>query len=71
MPNKGDTSEELRERLRQEELKNNPTGTFNDTFNRAMSGMPDTSGMSWKETGVLILIIVGCIALYMVYKLFF
>jgi hypothetical protein len=68
MSNKRETPEEQRERLRQEELKNNPTGTLNDTLNRAQSGMPDTTGMSLKEISVLILVlIVG----YIVYKLFF
>jgi hypothetical protein len=30
-----ETPERKRERLRQEELKRNPTGTLNDAFNRA------------------------------------
>ena len=68
MTNKKETSKKLRERLHQEELKNNPTGSLNDSFNRANSSMSNLNGMSWKETGVLILLlIVG----YLVYKLFF
>ena len=33
-----ETPEQKRERLRQEELKRNPTGSMNDAFNRASSG---------------------------------
>ncbi|MGE7090385.1 DUF6366 family protein [Lysinibacillus sp. NPDC048646] len=66
MPTKREAPEEQRERLRQEELKNNPTGSLNDGFNRGSS--PNLTGMGWKETGVLILVlIVG----YIVYKFFF
>jgi hypothetical protein len=32
------TPEQIRERLRQEELRRNPTGSVNDAFNRASSG---------------------------------
>lgn len=65
-----ETPEEKRERLRQTELKNNPTGSFNDAFNRGSNGnLTDlTGGMGWKGTGILIVvIIVG----YVLYKLFF
>ena len=59
-----ETPEEKRERLRQQELKNNPGGALNDGFNRATSG---TGDMGWKGAGVLIiLLIIG----YCIYQLF-
>ena len=63
-----ETPEEKRERLRQEELKNNPSGAFGDGLNRAGSGnFADLiGGMGWKGTGILILIIIG----YLLYKYF-
>ncbi|MEI4770106.1 DUF6366 family protein [Psychrobacillus sp. FJAT-51614] len=70
MNNYNETPEEKRERLRQNELKNNPTGSINDAFNRGNNGnLTDLSGgMGWKGTGILIVIlIVG----YVLYKLFF
>ena len=67
MNNSKETAEEKRERLRQQELKNNPSGALNDSLNRANSGNVG-AGMGWKETGILIiLLIVG----YGIYKLFF
>jgi len=64
MNNTKETSEEKRERLRHQELKNNLGGALNDGFNRATSG---TGDMGWKGTGVLIiLLIVG----YCIYQLF-
>ena len=62
--------EQERERLYQEEQKKNPTGNFNDSFNRTQSGMPNTTGMSTKEIGVLILIILVIFIGYSIYKLF-
>lgn len=59
-----ETPERKRERLRQEELKRNPTGTLNDAFNRTQSGgLADLVGsLGWKGTGILILVfIVGVI----------
>ena len=55
-----ETPEKKRERLRQEELKRNPTGNMNDAFNRANSGnLADLVGsLGWKGTGILILIII-------------
>ncbi|MGE8081915.1 DUF6366 family protein [Peribacillus loiseleuriae] len=60
MNNRQETSEEKRERLRQEELKINPTGNMNDAFNRANSGsLVDLVGsLGWKGTGILILVII-------------
>lgn len=55
-----ETPEELRERLRQQELKNNPSGAFSDGINRAGQGnFADlVGGLGWKGTGVIILILV-------------
>jgi hypothetical protein len=55
-----ETPERRRERLRQEELKRNPTGNMNDAFNRANSGgLVDLVGsLGWKGTGILILVII-------------
>ncbi|GGA28412.1 DUF6366 family protein [Psychrobacillus lasiicapitis] len=65
--NNHDETEEKRERLRQAELKNNPTGSLNDAINRGSNGNL-TGGMGWKGTGILIVVlIVG----YVLYKLFF
>jgi len=61
-----ETPEEKRERLRQSELKNNPTGSLNDGINRGLGG--NLTGMGWKESIALILLLfIG----YIVYKLFF
>jgi hypothetical protein len=55
-----ETPERRRERLRQEELKRNPTGNMNDAFNRAENGnLADLVGsLGWKGTGILILVII-------------
>ncbi|MEK5187067.1 MULTISPECIES: DUF6366 family protein [Solibacillus] len=64
--NEKETPEQKRERLRQNELKNNPTGSLNDGVNRGMGG--NLTGMGLKETGVLIIVLfVG----YIIYKIFF
>jgi Family of unknown function (DUF6366) len=68
--NRQETPEEKRERLRQEELKKNPTGALKDGFNRGENGnLADLVGsLGWKGTGILIIVlIVG----YVLYKLFF
>ena len=70
MNNQHEKPEEKRERLRQSELKNNPTGSLHDALNRESNGnLSDlTGGMGWKGTGILIVVlIVG----YVLYKLFF
>lgn len=70
MDSQKETPGEKRERLRQEELKNNPFGAFNDGVNRAGSGnFADlVGGLGWKGTGILILIlIIG----YVIYNLLF
>ncbi|MBT2688384.1 hypothetical protein J7I93_09335 [Bacillus sp. ISL-47] len=55
-----ETPERRRERLRQEELKRNPTGNMNDAFNKDNSGfLVDLVGsLGWKGTGILILVII-------------
>ncbi|WP_413382009.1 DUF6366 family protein [Alkalihalobacillus sp. 1P02AB] len=61
------TPAERRERLRQEELKRNPTGNLGDSFNRANSGsLADLTGsFGWKGFLVLIvLILIGLIVAY-------
>lgn len=70
MEHQQETPERKRERLRQEELKNNPIGAFGDGLNRAESGnLADLiGGMGWKGTGILILII---ILGYLLYKFLF
>jgi hypothetical protein len=54
-----ETPEQKRERLRQEELKRNPTGSMNEAFNRGNNGgLVDLVGsLGWKGTGILILVI--------------
>ena len=55
-----ETPEKKRERLRQEELKRNPTVSMNDALNRANSGgLADLIGsLGWKGTGLLILVLI-------------
>lgn len=68
--NRQETSEEKRERLRQEELKKNPYGAFRDGLNRGENGnITDLVGdLGWKGTGILIIVlIVG----YVLYKLLY
>ncbi|WP_243291721.1 DUF6366 family protein [Bacillus sp. FJAT-47783] len=58
--------ERKRERVRQKEIKRNPTGNINDAFNRASIGsLVDLIGsIGWKGTGILIIVlIVGLIIL--------
>ncbi|MBM7601060.1 hypothetical protein JOC34_003481 [Virgibacillus halotolerans] len=58
-----ETPDERRERLRQEDLKRNPSGSVHG------GGLPDLVGsLGWKGTGILILlIIVG----FIIYSIFF
>ena len=66
-----ETPERKRERLRQEELKRNPTGSLNDAFNKANSGgLADLVGsLGWKVTGILIfVIIIGFIFVSLFFK---
>nr|WP_295971846.1 DUF6366 family protein [uncultured Bacillus sp.] len=66
-----ETPEQKRERLRQQEMKNNPTGNLNDAFNRVGSGnLADLVGsLGWKGIGILILvIIIGFIVVSLFFK---
>ncbi|MFX3631576.1 MAG: DUF6366 family protein [Candidatus Pristimantibacillus sp.] len=68
MDSRKETHEELIERLRQEELKNNPYAAFSDGVNRAESGNLAglIGGLGWKGTGIIILLlIIG----YIIYKI--
>jgi hypothetical protein len=70
LKNHDETPEEKRERLRQSELKSNPTGSLRDSLNRGSNGnLADlTGGLGWKGTGILIVVLfVG----FVVYKLLF
>ncbi|MGD7045076.1 DUF6366 family protein [Jeotgalibacillus proteolyticus] len=54
MENDQETPERRRERMRQEELKRNPSGSIHG------SGLADLVGsLGWKGTGVLILLILA------------
>ncbi|PFM66881.1 hypothetical protein COJ48_02595 [Bacillus cereus] len=65
-----ESPEEKRERMRQSELKNNPTGSLNDGLNRAETGnhVDMVGGMNWKGTGILIIVLVLG---YIIYSYFF
>ncbi len=58
--NNNETLESRRERLRQGELKNNPTGNAGDAFNRENSGgFVDLFGsLGWRGTGILKLVLI-------------
>lgn len=53
-----ESPEQRRESLRQQELKNNPHGTLNDSFNRASGGglVDLVNSLGWKGTGALIIL---------------
>ncbi|NSL51572.1 DUF6366 family protein [Calidifontibacillus erzurumensis] len=70
MTTKEETPEQERERLHQEEQKKNPAGNFNDHLTLTLADMPNTTGMSVKEIGVLILIVLLIFIVYIIYKLF-
>ncbi|WP_339146600.1 MULTISPECIES: DUF6366 family protein [unclassified Sutcliffiella] len=55
-----DRAEKKRERLRQKEWKKNPGGAFNDGLTRGMVGslVDLVGGVSWKVTGVFIIILI-------------
>ena len=55
-----ESPEEKRERMRQSELKSNPTGSLHDGL---IAG-----GMNWKGTGIIILVL---LLGYIVYTYFF
>jgi hypothetical protein len=64
-----ETPEQQRERLRQKELKKNPTGNLNDAFNRANNGslVDLVCSLGWKGTGILILVIILGFIIYSVF----
>ncbi|EKN66933.1 hypothetical protein BABA_13632 [Neobacillus bataviensis LMG 21833] len=61
-----ETPEQKRERLRQQELKGNPTGNLNDAFNKANNGsLVDLVGsLGWKGTGILIFVVIVGVIIY-------
>ncbi|OUZ38650.1 DUF6366 family protein [Solibacillus kalamii] len=63
-----ETPEQERVRLYREEQKRNPAGNFKANLNRTQAGIPNTSGMSIKEIGVLIIIILVIFIVYSIYK---
>ncbi|WP_409253830.1 DUF6366 family protein [Bacillus sp. SCS-153A] len=63
---KKETPEDMRERLRQEELKRTPLGSMGEGENRNLADL--VGGIGWKGTGLLILLL---IAGYIIYSLFF
>ncbi|SFM05685.1 hypothetical protein SAMN04487943_10740 [Gracilibacillus orientalis] len=64
-----ETPEQRRERLRQEELRGNPTGNLNDATYRASNGslVDLVGGLGWKGTGILILVIIVGFIIYSVF----
>ncbi len=59
MRNDYETPEKTRERLRQEELENNPFGHMNHGTGRSQYGLVDLVGsLGWKGTVVLIIVII-------------
>lgn len=67
--NRQENPSEKRERLRQEELKKNPTGALRDGLDRAGNGnlVDVAGGMGWKDMVILIIVLLGG---YILYKLF-
>ena len=62
MSEERESPERRRERMRQEELKRNPAGSFQG------GGLPDLVGsLGWKGTGILILVIVLGFIIYTVF----
>lgn len=61
MDRDNETSEERRERMRQEELKN-PSSSIHG------SSLPDlVGGIGWKGTGILILVLILAIIIYVIF----
>ena len=57
-----ESPEEIRERLRQEELKRNPAGSIHG------GGLQDlVGGLGWKGTGLLILLIIVGTLIYLAF----
>lgn len=64
--NQNETPEEKRERIKQNELKNNPTVSLNDSLNRGSNGnLTDlTGGLGWKGTAIFIVVLIVGFVLY-------
>jgi hypothetical protein len=64
-----ETPEQLRERLRQQEIKSNPTGNLNDSLNRVNNGnhVDLVGSLGLKGIGILILAIVLGFIIYSVF----
>lgn len=60
MSENNETPERKRERLRQAELKRNPSGNMNDALKRGGAGnLSDLAGsLGWKGIGIIILVII-------------
>ncbi|TDL32758.1 hypothetical protein E2R51_08780 [Jeotgalibacillus sp. S-D1] len=64
MSQERESPERRREKMRQEELKRNPGGSFQG------SGLTDLVGsLGWKGTGILILVIIFAFIIYSVFFL--
>lgn len=65
-----ETPEMRREKLRQEEIKQNPAGNLSDAFNRNESGnLTDlVGGLSWKVTGIVLLVLIGFLAALLFFR---
>lgn len=70
MINNHEKPEGKRERLREEELKKNSTGALKDGLNRTENGdLADLiGGLSWKGTGILIVVLIVAYVLYTLFK---
>lgn len=69
MESRKESPEQLRERLRQAEFRDNPNAAFSDGMNRADSGsLADLiGGLGWKGTfAIIILLAIG----YIFYEIF-
>ena len=60
----------MRQNLTDKEQINNPLGNLNDHLNQTQSGMPKTFGLSLKELGIIVLLIIVLFG-YGVYQLIF
>ena len=68
---KRDKSKNEQEIIYHKEQQNNPAGNLNDSLNKVQSGVPNTSGMSLKEIGGIILFFIVVLIGYGLYKMFF
>ncbi|MDY0406130.1 DUF6366 family protein [Virgibacillus sp. 179-BFC.A HS] len=61
--------EERRERMRQEELKKNPTGNVKDAFHRTNNGslVDLVNGLGWKGARILVLILLLIVIICLVF----